>query len=496
MATSGLWQRIAASLSAIPAGESSSADAKTKLWIALDVITILVAAFVSMLLEFRVQPVSGARALWRGTLIHGRPMSLLFALLCWFAVVLIFTSRRLNLYVPKRLSSLLHEQRMSLQACLNSGLLLTGTLYLIHADDIPRGIVLSTVFLATVALSLRRLLYRLLLYRRYVQGIGTRNILIVGTGPEAHVLRRHIEAVGRFGYTFKGFVAVDETTGSVSRDEVVGSLDTLFQQVRRLFVDEVFFSVSCDRDTMRITFEQARELGVDLRLIPNMYNGFGWNHPVEYMGQFLTIPLRSSQTPELSLLLKRVFDLSFSAMLLILASPIMLAIAIAIRLDSPGPAFYRAERIGKKGRVFHCYKFRTMVRDADRLRAELLAQNERDGVLFKLTNDPRITRIGRFLRKYSLDELPQFFNVLSGDMSVVGPRPPLAGEVKRYELSHLRRLSVTPGITGLWQVQGRRDPSFASYISLDATYIDHWSIWLDFKIILRTIGVVFAGTGS
>jgi len=136
------------------------------------------------------------------------------------------------------------------------------------------------------------------------------------------------------------------------------------------------------------------------------------------------------------------------------------------------------------------------VRNADRLRAGILHMNERDDVLFKVSNDPRITRIGRFLRKYSIDELPQFFNVLRGDMSIVGPRPPLAGEVRRYELNHLRRLHVTPGITGLWQVQGRQDPSFASYVSLDVTYIDNWSIWLDFKIILRTVGVVLAGTGT
>jgi lipopolysaccharide/colanic/teichoic acid biosynthesis glycosyltransferase len=157
---------------------------------------------------------------------------------------------------------------------------------------------------------------------------------------------------------------------------------------------------------------------------------------------------------------------------------------------------YSSERIGKKGVVFHCTKFRTMVRDAEKRRADIMHMNERDGVLFKVSNDPRITKLGRFLRKYSFDELPQFFNVLRGDMSVVGPRPPIASEVKEYKLSHLRRLDVTPGITGLWQVQGRQDPSFASYVSLDVTYIDNWSVWLDFKIIMRTIGVVFTGTGT
>jgi lipopolysaccharide/colanic/teichoic acid biosynthesis glycosyltransferase len=174
----------------------------------------------------------------------------------------------------------------------------------------------------------------------------------------------------------------------------------------------------------------------------------------------------------------------------------MLAIAAAVKSDSPGPALYVSDRIGKNGRSFRCIKFRTMDCDAEKRRAELLHLNERDSVLFKITNDPRITRLGRFLRKYSLDELPQLINVLRGEMSIVGPRPPLASEVREYKLSHLRRLSVTPGITGLWQVQARHDPSFHSYISLDLSYIENWSIWLDVKIMFRTIWVVIAGTGS
>jgi len=195
-------------------------------------------------------------------------------------------------------------------------------------------------------------------------------------------------------------------------------------------------------------------------------------------------------------MMKRGLDLALSSLILITISPVLLAIAIAIKLDSHGPVFYRSERIGKKGRVFNCMKFRTMVREAEKRRAGLMNMNERESVLFKISDDPRITKVGRFLRKYSLDELPQFFNVLRGDMSIVGPRPPLAGEVREYKLSHLRRLDVTPGITGLWQVQARRDPSFDHYISLDLTYIEKWSIWLDLKIIIRTVGVVFTGTGT
>jgi exopolysaccharide biosynthesis polyprenyl glycosylphosphotransferase len=235
---------------------------------------------------------------------------------------------------------------------------------------------------------------------------------------------------------------------------------------------------------------------VDIRVVPDLYDGLAWNSPIEYIGQFPTIPLHRGEVPILGMALKRMLDIVASSVAIVLLMPVLAAIAIAVRADTAGPIFYASERIGKKGRVFRCFKFRTMVPDAERRRTEVLHMNERDTVLFKITNDPRITRSGSILRKYSLDELPQLFNVLRGDMSLVGPRPPIASEVKRYELNHLRRLDVVPGITGLWQVQARQDPSFDSYISLDRAYIESWSLWLDIKILVRTIGVVFSGTGT
>jgi exopolysaccharide biosynthesis polyprenyl glycosylphosphotransferase len=210
---------------------------------------------------------------------------------------------------------------------------------------------------------------------------------------------------------------------------------------------------------------------------------------------FSTIPSPLARIAASDLILKRLLDVAFSVGVLLLLSPLLLFFAVAIRLDSPGSVLYTAERIGKNGRIFRCFKFRTMVQDAETLQAGVMHLNERDAVLFKVTDDPRVTRVGRVLRKYSLDELPQFFNVLRGEMSVVGPRPPVASEVKKYSDGHLRRLDFTPGITGLWQVQGRHDPSFDSYVSLDLTYIENWSLGLDLKIMARTLGVVLSGTG-
>jgi len=505
MASSDFWQKLSSSLVSSPEWEARAAGSTprgargaTKLGMVLDAVTVLGATMVATVYKLRTTPVAGARGFWHGTLIHGRSMGILLALLCGFTFALIVTSRRLHLYTPAHFPSFLHEQRLSAQACLTSGLLLAGTLYLVHADDIPRGIVLGTVGLVAVAVGLRRLANRILLYRRFDRGLGTRNVLIVGTGPEAHALRHHVESIRHLGYTFKGFIEIpgSNSRAVVTSSDVVGSLDTLFQHTRQQFIDEIFFTTPCERSIVQSVLDQARVQGVDLRVVPDMYDGVAWNSPIEYIGQFPTIPLHRGKVPELGLVFKRVFDTVFSTLALVALSPLLLAIAIAIKLDSPGPVFYTSERIGKKGLVFRCIKFRTMVRDAEKRRAEIMHMNERDGVLFKISDDPRITPTGRFLRKYSLDELPQFFNVLVGDMSIVGPRPPLAGEVRNYDLSHLRRLDVTPGITGLWQVQGRQDPSFTSYVSLDVTYIDNWSVWLDFKIIMRTIAVVLAGTGT
>jgi exopolysaccharide biosynthesis polyprenyl glycosylphosphotransferase len=503
MATSEFWQRLSATVSSLERDTPLAAESarvtrgSAKFWMAFDVVTIAVAAVAATIYASHTGINEIGQSFWSGVVIWDHPIWRVLALLAIFAVSLILTSKRLHLYTPTRISNTLNEQRLSLQACITAGLVLTGTIYLDKASYIPRSVVLITIGSVTIALGVRRFCYRLMIYRRYDRGLGTRNVLIVGTGSEAHALRHHLESIRHLGYTFKGFIELPNAASASSRktEDIAGTYDTLFQHARALFVDEIFFTSPCEQGLMQSALEHARSEGVDLRIVPDMYDGLAWNSPIEYIGQFPTIPLHRGHVPELALIAKRAFDVVFSTLFLVLASPLLLMIAIAVKLDSPGPVLYRSERIGKKGRVFRCVKFRTMVRGADKLRAEVAHMNERDGVLFKISNDPRITKLGHFLRKYSLDELPQFFNVMKGDMSVVGPRPPIASEVKQYKLSHLRRLDVTPGITGLWQVQGRQDPSFASYVSMDVNYIDNWSIWLDFKIIMRTIGVVFAGTG-
>ena len=210
----------------------------------------------------------------------------------------------------------------------------------------------------------------------------------------------------------------------------------------------------------------------------------------------LVRPERVPARPAWQLACKRLVDIVGSAICILVFAPFALLITAIIRITSPGPVIYRSKRVGEDGGLFTMYKFSTMVSNADELKKDLAHLNERDGVLFKITNDPRVTPLGKFLRRYSLDEVPQLLNVFAGDMSLVGPRPPTLEEYLEYTDEQARRMTVKPGITGLWQVQARRDPSFDRYLALDIEYISNWSLDLDFEILLKTVGVVLRGTGA
>lgn len=462
-------------------------------WGLFDFLTVLVAVVIALRSRLDVSAATG-------TLQDAQLSQILFSqfglYMAWFAVCLTFFTRSYGLYGAIQARSGLNEQRMTLQATLVAGLILCGTLYLTRAQEVSRVAVVLAVLLTGAMLCARRALWRSLVYSRYREGLDNRNVLIVGSGRVGHALRNHLESLGHLGYRFRGFIALEEGEVENADADTIGNISNCLALARALFIDEIFFSIPAEKGVVIDLVQRARTMGVDVRVIPDLYDGLAWNAPVEYVGQFPTIPLHQRSFPAGAFMLKRTMDIVLSILALAVLSPVLLAIAIAVRLDSKGPIIYKARRVGRKGRTFQCMKFRTMVVNADALKASLQDKNERDGILFKMTNDPRITRMGRFLRKYSLDELPQFFNVVRGDMSLVGPRPPIASEVERYDLSHLRRLDVLPGITGLWQVEARHDPSFDSYISLDTAYVENWTVWMDVKILLRTVSVVINGTGA
>ena len=414
-----------------------------------------------------------------------------------FLVVLLLVLRRYGLYngVPARSGA--HEVRLIVQACLTAGVLLCGWLYLMHNVEISRLVVVVLIGTTAVALGIRRAVWRAVRFSHYAKGVETRNVVIVGTNELSFAIGQQIQADHYLGYRLCGFVPTPNSADEdVPADQVLGGIDRLRELTRLHFIDEVVIAQPCPVETVIHLLEEAHDLKIDIRALSGFYGELAHNAPVEYLGTYPMVALHRRDPRTVAFIMKRIVDIVLSLAALIVVFPAMLLIAFAVVADSRGPVFYVSERIGKRGRVFPCFKFRTMVRDAELRKRELAQHNERDGILFKMSKDPRVTKVGRILRKYSLDELPQFFNVLRGEMSIVGPRPPIASEVANYALEHFRRLEVLPGLTGLWQVHARHDSSFARYIALDTAYVENWSFWLDLKILIRTARVVIHGTGS
>jgi exopolysaccharide biosynthesis polyprenyl glycosylphosphotransferase len=312
-----------------------------------------------------------------------------------------------------------------------------------------------------------------------------RNVLIVGNGMKAAEIAEAICRDQNSSRLIKGYITENHLRNSYGPA-------MLSRVAREEFVDELIIA-SSDSSAIDVAVQEAYKNKLDLKIAPDICVPV--LPDVEDIGGLPLFKIQSHQRPEYRLALKRSLDFVLAIVGLIAFLPLLLVIAACIRWESAGPILYRAPRTGRRGERFVCYKFRTMVPDADALKDDLRGQNERQGAFFKIENDPRITRLGRFLRRYSLDELPQLWNVLLGDMSLVGPRPHPVDDVSQYELQHLQRLDFVPGITGLWQVTARRDPSFELNVALDVEYIKNWNLWLDVCILCKTVSAVFEGSG-
>ena len=315
-----------------------------------------------------------------------------------------------------------------------------------------------------------------------------RNVLIVGSGTKAKQISDAIHHDPSSLLLVKGYVAENHIRN------IYGPA-MLSRIAREEFVDEILIA-STDPGVARIVIQEACRNKLDVKIAPDISIPTSGDETVfENVGGIALLKIHDHRPPECGLALKRGLDVVLAMFGGIALSPLLLVVAVLIKLDSSGRIFYRATRTGRKGRQFLCYKFRTMIAEADAVKDNLRTKNERDGAFFKIENDPRVTRIGRFLRKYSIDEIPQLFNVLLGDMSLVGPRPHPPDDVSLYKIQHLQRLDFVPGITGLWQVTARRDPSFERSVALDVEYIKNWNLWLDFRILCKTISAVLEGSG-
>jgi len=411
-------------------------------------------------------------------------------LLVYVALTILFCQGQ-HLYRTLRERTATGESLAVAWAITCATLVLTAFIFVSGVRIFSRFVVVFSGFLNLITLISWRLARRHLVIRRVTEGVGARNALIVGCGRVGRALASYLEDNRVLGYKVRGFVDCNHTDDP----RILGRIDDLDRVIRAEFIDEVFVTIPSERELVKRIASDARRRGLDVKVIPELYDGIGWNAPVHYLGEFPVMDLYTKSVPVVGLLLKKVLDVTVAAIGLTLLSPLLIVLAVAIKRDSAGLVLYRSPRVGKKGRKFVCYKFRTMVENADALKEELRNRNERNGPFFKMADDPRVTRVGRFLRKYSLDELPQLWNVIRGDMSLVGPRPHPVDDYERYDLEHLRRLDMKPGMTGLWQVTARQNPSFETSMSLDIAYIENWSLWLDSKILLKTVPAAFNGSG-
>jgi len=324
-------------------------------------------------------------------------------------------------------------------------------------------------------------------------------VVIVGANERGVAFARSLDGQSPFSIKVLGFVSAPGESGHPDARPNLGYVGSLAALLDRQPVDEVVFTVPGRHpEILRDAMASCEVRGVDVLVdLPPTVPSKGTMAIANITGfDFPLLNLRRTPTSEARLAAKRILDFTGAAIGILLTGPIMLIAAIAIRVTDPGPVLFRQVRAGRNGRTFTMLKFRSMVMDAEKRKAELMHLNEMDGPVFKIQRDPRITAVGRFIRKTSIDELPQLFNILVGDMSLVGPRPPLPSEVDQYETWQRRRLSVKPGLTGMWQVSGRNQIDFDEWMKMDLEYIDNWSLWLDIKIILKTVPAVVLRSGA
>jgi exopolysaccharide biosynthesis polyprenyl glycosylphosphotransferase len=413
----------------------------------------------------------------------------------FWAVILLLLFRVYNLYTTDRTISYLDESILAAKALLLALLPAAAAVFFLQIKIFSREV----FFIQSVSLFITligwRILKRRLVRRRVVRGFNNQHVLIIGAGEVGRALVREIAKHRYLGLEVVGFLD-DQLTGKVDGYPILGRCGDFKEVVRREFVDEVLISIPSERQLVARLILSARKLGKSIRVVPDLLSLGMEGIRAGYLGAIPLLEYYNQGLHGADLLLKRAFDIIASFLALSLLLPLMGVIALAIKLNSAGPVFYISKRNGKKGKLFNFYKFRTMVKGADQMLDELRHLDETDGPIFKIKNDPRVSRVGRFLRRYSLDGLPQLWNVLKGDMSLVGPRPPTPNEVAQYADWQLKRLEIRPGLTCLWQVRGRSNLSFREWMKLDLFYIENWSFWLDIKIILRTIGVVFRGEGA
>lgn len=370
-------------------------------------------------------------------------------------------------------------------------------IFFTHYLFFSRLVFFTNLILLCILLGGWRLIKRIILRKLIREGFRNINILIVGAGKTGKLVLEEVRKEPHWGFNVVGFLDEHEEN-PINGVPVLGKFSNFVEVAKKYFIDEVLLAIPSEKKVASKLITQARKMRLGARIIPEHLEEPLPILDVSYLGVIPLLTYKERKPHPSEAILKRVFDLAISLILIILLFLPFIIIAVLIKIDSQGPVFFIQKRVGLKAKIFNFYKFRSMVKDADKLKHQLSEKNEvKDKVIFKIKKDPRITRLGKYLRKHSIDELPQLFNVLRGNMSLVGPRPPLPDEIEKYDNPHhMDRLSIKPGITGLSQIRGRSDLSFSQWVRWDLWYINHWSFGLDLKILLWTIPAVLKGKGA
>ncbi len=370
-----------------------------------------------------------------------------------------------------------------------------GAIAFLTKQSAPRLLAVLYVGISAASIVVARFGWRYLAGAA-LRGAAARRAAIVGCGGLAREIVESIVAHPEWGLRFSGFVLLDSLPDR-TRGPVLGKLSQLGRLLENEVLDVVIFAVPREYlGEIERGIQLCEEQGVEVRISLDMLRYGPSRMSVEEIDGVPMLSFTRTPVDVVALATKRVFDVVASAVALVLLAPVFAAIAVAIRIESPGPFLFRQRRMGLNGREFDMLKFRSMYQDAEERLEALRSENEMSGPVFKMANDPRVTRVGRFIRRTSLDELPQFWNVLRGEMSIVGPRPPIPAEVRQYKRWQRRRLSMKPGITCIWQISGRNNIDFDRWMELDLEYIDTWSLWSDIAICFKTIPAVITSRGA
>lgn len=414
----------------------------------------------------------------------------------FWGICLIFILNNLHLYSTVRYISIIEESSMAAKGVGAASVIAALFVYLLKIDIFSRTIFVETTLMLFILIVLWRILKRICVRKLIRSGFANFNVLLVGAGKETETILQEIKDSPFLGLRVKGILD-DKHSSNFCGVKVLGKIEDIEHITKKYFIDEIYIlEPHLGKLSINDVLVKCGKTGRTVRVLINDFGSSFQKLSLTYLNSIPLITCFQADRIKANSVIKRVFDIFASSSMLCLLLPVFIVIGLLIKMESKGPVFYVSKRSGKKGIIFKFYKFRSMVYNADSLKEQIRHKSEVDGPIFKIKNDPRLTKLGAFLRKYSIDEIPQLINVLKGDMSLVGPRPFPVEESEKIEYQHIPRLNIRPGITGLAQIKGRSNLKFSQWMKWDNWYVNNWSLGLDIKILWLTIPAVFRCKGA